>query len=125
MSTHVIIRRAVALLAAYLVALQGLLGVFMIFAHVAEAAAAPDFVICSSNGSPQGDHNGLPTPHNNLCFAFCTALGNGATGPLIDQPRLQTPSHDVGQSILFPIKIGTTARALGASAYRSRAPPLV
>jgi hypothetical protein len=64
-------RAAVALIAAYAIALQALLSV----AGPAVAAPVSDGILCSDD--PAGQH---PVPHDKSCATACAALGPAAGG---------------------------------------------
>lgn len=69
--------RAVALIAAYAVAMQALLSAFV--PVVPAVLADPLAVLCSRDA---GDGSGYPAQHDLPCAAVCAALGHGVAGPL-------------------------------------------
>ena len=105
--------RAIALIAAYAVALQGLL---VAFGPV--AAALPSGVLCSGQ---MMDGPAEPAGHEPSCASACTMLG-GMTAPLppdlaVAAP-LAMPGHDLSLSAAPPI-------APQRGPQTARAPPLV
>ena len=71
--------RAVALIAAYAVAMQALLSAFLpVFSAT---SAAPFAVLCSHDGAG-ADGSGQPLQHDLPCTAMCAALAHGVAGPL-------------------------------------------
>lgn len=71
-------RRTVALIAAYAVALHGLL---LAFVPAAPAALGPLAVLCAHDSA--GDPGqGQPSPHDLPCAALCAALSHGVAGPV-------------------------------------------
>lgn len=71
------LRRTLALVAAYAVALQAL---FLTVVPLAPAVPADSFAaLCSRDGV---DGTGQPANHELPCATMCAALGHGVTGPL-------------------------------------------
>jgi hypothetical protein len=71
-------RRTIALVAAYAVALQALLLVFVPLAPT--ALAGPFAILCSQHDAADGP--GQPAKHDPPCAALCAAMGQGVSGPL-------------------------------------------
>jgi hypothetical protein len=69
--------RAVALVSAYAVALQGLLTAFVPVAFA--NPAAPLAILCSHGGA---DGQPQPVRHDLPCASLCAALGHGVAGPV-------------------------------------------
>jgi hypothetical protein len=73
--------QAVALIAAYAMALQILLSAFLPATPV--ALAAPLTVLCTYDS---GGNSGHPVQHDLPCAALCAALAHGIAGPLPPDP---------------------------------------
>jgi hypothetical protein len=73
-------RLSVALVAAYALALHGLLSAFIPLPP--SGLAGPAAVLCSYDN---GDGSGAPQHHGPSCVGICTALGDGAAGALPSQ----------------------------------------
>jgi|SRR5579883_679306 len=114
-------RRAVALGAAYLVALAGVLAAFGAARVAAEAAAAPAGIVCHTTlpGEPapapdQGtSHSCLDT-----CCLGCLSLGVGLTPPgaTISRPEGVAAAQ-------LPLRTVDFAAPCTSKSHRSRAPP--
>ena len=70
-------RPAIALVAAYAVALQTLLAAFVPAAPA--LPAGPSAVLCSHDAA---DGTGRPAQHDLPCAALCAAMGQGIAGPV-------------------------------------------
>jgi hypothetical protein len=110
--------RAVALIAAYAVALQALLSSFM-----PAAPAIPDIAfagLCLRGGS---DGSGQPARHDLPCAAICAALGHGVAGPLPPDivVAVAAPKAIVA---LTPVDGWVTPRLAVRGPQAPRAPPL-
>ena len=70
-------RRTIALVAAYAVALQALL---LMFVPMAPAGPIGAFAVLCSHDSADG--TGQPAQHDLPCAALCAALGHGVSGSL-------------------------------------------
>ncbi|MEX2034366.1 MAG: hypothetical protein WEA28_04155 [Xanthobacteraceae bacterium] len=110
--------RAVALIAAYAVAMQALLSSFM-----PAAPAIPDIAfaaLCLRDGS---DGSGHPARHDLPCAAICAALGHGLAGPL---PPDIVVAFSAPQAIvaLTPVDGWVTPRLAIRGPQAARAPPL-
>jgi hypothetical protein len=105
--------RAIALIAAYAVALQGLLA-----AYVPVAAALPSAVLCSGQ---MMDGPAEPAGHEPSCASACAMLG-GITGPLppdvVVAAALASPGHELSLSAAALV-------AVQRGPQTARAPPLV
>jgi hypothetical protein len=77
MDSALLRRRTIALLAAYAVALHGLL---LSFAPVGLALIPPSLAALCSHDS--GDGTGPPAGHDVPCASLCTALEHGIAGPV-------------------------------------------
>ena len=110
-------RRAVALVAAYAVALQTLLAAFvpMSFAVPADAFAA----LCSHDANDPGQ----PAQHNPPCAAMCAAMGQGIAGPL---PTAIALSVAVPSSMaaLIPASGWVPPQIAVTNSHAPRGPPL-
>lgn len=71
------LRRTIALVAAYAVALQA---IFLAVVPLAPAVPAASFAAFCSHDDADG--TGQPANHDLPCAAMCAALGHGVTGPL-------------------------------------------
>src|SRR5882757_7851690 len=110
-------RRAVALVAAYAVALQML---FAAFVPLSLATTADGFaVLCShdANGS------GPPAQHDLPCAAMCAAMGQGFAAPL---PAAMAVSVEAPQPIaaLVPASDWVPPRIAVSDSHAPRGPPL-
>ena len=88
--------RAVALIAAYAVAMQAMLSAALPTVAIADPLA----VLCAHDGT--GD-KGAPAGHDRPCAAICAAIGHGVAGAPLPQvfavmASLQTPVGLVVQS---------------------------
>jgi hypothetical protein len=105
--------RAIALITAYAVALQGLLAAF-----VPVAAALPSGMLCSGQVM---DGPAEPAGHEPSCASSCAMLG-GIAGPLppdlVVAVQLASPAHDLSWSAAPPV-------APQRGRQTARAPPLV
>lgn len=75
--------QAVALIAAYAMALQMLLSAFLPATPV--ALAAPVALLCTSDS---GGNSGHPVQHDLPCAALCAAQAHGVAGPLPPGPAV-------------------------------------
>jgi hypothetical protein len=110
--------QAIALIAAYAVALQALLSSF-----VPAAPAVPDIglaALCLHDGS---DGSGQPGRHDLPCAAICAALGHGVAGSL---PPDIVVAVAAPQAIvaLTPVDHWVTPRLAIRGPQAARAPPL-
>jgi hypothetical protein len=85
-------RRTIALIAAYALALQGLL--LALVPAVPISPAVPFAALCAHDGG-DGTGQGHPEPHDLPCAALCAALGHGVAGP--------TPSGLAGVAVIVQI----------------------
>jgi hypothetical protein len=114
-------QRLLALVAAYAIALAGLVAGFGAAEVAAMAAAQPDAVLCHSAAAerptPAPDENG-----GKLCIESCCigCLAMAATVP----PPIATPTapHAFGVALVLPTRF-VPVGGRGADAYRSRGPP--
>ncbi len=111
-------RPAVALIAAYAMALQALLTAFIPVSHAGQAA--PFAVLC---GHDAADGKGQPAQHDLPCAAICAAMGQGIAGPVppdvvvaIVVPHAVTAATPAIQWVPPPIVVTDT--------HAPRGPPL-
>jgi hypothetical protein len=110
--------RAVALIAAYAVAMQALLSSF-----VPAAPAIPDIAfaaLCLRDGS---DGSGHPARHDLPCAAICAALGHGLAGPLPPDIVVAVAAPQA-MVALTPVDGWVTPRLAIRGPQAARAPPL-
>jgi hypothetical protein len=105
--------RAIALIAAYAVALQGLLAAF-----VPVAVALPSAVLCSGQ---MMDGPAEPAGHEPSCASACAMLG-GMSGPLPPDVAIAAPLASPGHELSWSTA-GFIAAQRGPQI--ARAPPLV
>jgi hypothetical protein len=110
-------RTVAALVAAYAVALQGLLSAFVPMAAV---VPGPFAVICSHDG---GDGSGAPVHHDLPCAALCAAMAQGLSGPLPPTVAVATLAPQ-GVSSLAPVSDWVPPRIAFAHNHAPRGPPL-
>ena len=110
--------QAVALIAAYAVAMQALLSSFM-----PAAPAIPDIAfaaLCLRDGS---DGSGHPARHDLPCAAICAALGHGLAGPLPPDIVVAVAAPQA-MVALTPVDGWVTPRLAVRGPQAARAPPL-
>jgi len=116
-------RRAIALAAAYAIALSSLLASFGVARAAAEAAAVPGGIICHTVIAGQQ----VPSPAENngkmcadcCCVGCMMSLAAVPPAPAGAAPLRQTSSHRVVPSVIAVLTAGREAKS-----HRSRAPPL-
>ena len=110
-------RRAVALVAAYAVALQTLLAAFVPIVLAAPADA------CAVQCVHEADGSGQPAQHDLPCAAMCAAMGQGITGAL---PTGMAVSVAVSSSIaaLNPASDWVPPPIAATDSHAPRGPPL-
>jgi hypothetical protein len=110
-------RRAVALVAAYAVALQTLLAAFV---PVALAVPADSFAVLCSHDA---DSPSRPLQHEPPCAAMCAAMGQDIAGPL---PTAMAASVAVPSSIgaLIPASDWVPPPIAATDSHAPRGPPL-
>lgn len=110
--------RAVALIAAYAVAMQALLSSFLPAAH-----AIPDvaFAVLCLHDRPDG--SGQPVRHDLPCAAICAAAGCGVAGPL---PPDIVVAFSAPQAMVALTRVDgwVTPRLAIRGPQAARAPPL-
>lgn len=123
MTTVQVRRRAVALVAAYAIALNALLS---LSADVKPTAAdALHRVVCTTDAATRDGGTGTPDQHGGHCIAICAAMagacGDGAAG------RVGTVAAGlpVGRNLPAFDAPDTIRQAVVAGGYRPRAPPRV
>jgi hypothetical protein len=118
MQSRALRRQAVALIAAYGVALQALLSAFAL--AMPQTMAAPFASFCVQNSSGGASH---PLPHEPFCAAVCAALGHGVAGPLPSATVVATSAtQDAGA--LQPTNRWVPPRIAIAGPQPARGPPL-
>jgi len=78
-------RRTVALIAAYALALQGLL---LAFVPAGPVSLAGPFAALCAHDSGDGGGQDQPSQHDSPCAALCAAMGQGIAGPLPPAPAV-------------------------------------
>ena len=111
-------RPAVALIAAYAVALQMLLAAFV---PVSLAVPAGAFAgLCSHDA----DGSGPPAQHHQPCVAMCAAIGQGVAGPLpVAMAISLTGPHTI--AALTPASDWVPPQIAATDNHAPRGPPLV
>lgn len=109
--------RAVALVAAYAVALQGLLTAFVPVAFA--NPAAPLAILCSLDGA---DGQPQPVRHDLPCASLCAALGHGVAGPMPLGVVFTTAASRTLKT-LEPVETWVTPRLAFRVPQSPRAPP--
>jgi hypothetical protein len=118
-----LLRRIVAITAAYAVALHGLLALSVIAAHIPGVTDGPGFALCASAGLGAGDDGGLPGKDQAHCLQLCLAAANAAgcdpddRGCLTAVVSVQASLSMVSADWALPPAAPTTG------ANRPRAPP--
>ena len=110
--------RAVALIAAYAVAMQALLSSFLpVVPAIPDAALA---LLCLHDGP---DGSGQPVRHDLPCAAICAAAGCGVAGPLPPDIVVAFAAPQV-MVALTPVDGWVTPRLAIRGPQAARAPPL-
>jgi hypothetical protein len=110
-------RRALALIAAYAVALQMLLSAFVTVQPA--ALAGPFAFICRHNS----DGTGQPAQHELPCAAICAALGHGIASPLPPTVTVAVAqTHAI--ATLAPLAAWAPPRLAVRTPQAPRGPPL-
>jgi len=112
-------RQTIALIAAYAVALQGLL---LSFVPLAPAALTGPFAILCSHDAVDGP--GQPAKHDLPCAALCAALGYGVTGPLPPAVTTLAAEFRMFQAVV-PTSPWTPPRIARTEPHAARGPPIV
>jgi hypothetical protein len=116
-------RAAIALIAAYALALQPLLASFASLAHAANAAPG-QWVICS-HIAPGGDRGHAPADHGRHC-PCCTGGACCVGGFHADLPRpVFAPLLTAAPAAIIVIAFMAMPRERPGEQYRQRAPPAV
>ena len=110
--------QAVALIAAYAVALQALLSSFLPVVPAIPGTALA--VLCSHDGA---DGSGQPARHDRPCAAICAALGHGVAGPLPPDIVVAVAAPQA-MVALSPVDGWVTPRLTIRGPQAARAPPL-
>jgi len=110
--------RAIAIVAAYAVALHALL---LAFVPMAAPLAGPFAILCSHDNA---DGTGQPAQHDLPCAALCAALGQGVSGPL--PPDVAPVVAELGQSVaVAPVVRWALPSIARTNPHAPRGPPLV
>ena len=119
-----LIRRSVALVAAYALALQALLLAAIPAVPAAQAIlyqAASYGVLCAQGAA---DPSHPPPAHEQTCAAMCAVLAHGTTGPLPPDFAAAIVAPAVGDSTLMPRHDPAEPRLAAWIAPPPRGPPL-
>jgi hypothetical protein len=96
--------RTIALIAAYALALQGLLLAFVPAGPV--SVAGPFATLCVHNSGGGGGQD-QPAQHDGPCAALCAAMGHGVAGPL---PPAATAVAAMVREALPPVPVDDWVR---------------
>ena len=124
MNTRTLLRRTLALIAAYAIALQALLPFFLGPGN-ADAAFAQTFVTCSSGTEASGVAL-PPAGHESSCphGAACVMPGCGAAAPLPSHGSLAGMALAVAAPAICPLRFTEVPPLIGRGPQAPRAPPL-
>jgi hypothetical protein len=116
-------QRAIALAAAYAIALSGLLASFGSARAAAEAAAVPGGIICHT--VILGQQAPSPAENNGKMSADCCCVGcMMPLAALPPAPASTAPLRQASRYRVAPFVIAALAGGREAKSHRSRAPPL-
>jgi hypothetical protein len=115
------LRRIIAISAAYAVALQGLLALSVIAAHIAGAADHPAFALCAGAGFAD-DHGGRPGKDQAHCLELCLAAANAAGCDPDGRGGLKGVASLHTRAASFPV-LALPLAVAASVAHRPRAPP--
>jgi hypothetical protein len=123
MCRSVICRNAVALVAAYAIALGALLSASAVVKRQAAEAGTWHRIVCTSDRSTADGGNGTPEPHSANCLAICAALASGCGDSAGDRGAAVASARPDARFSSVSVADDGIGKPVTIGAYRSRAPP--
>jgi hypothetical protein len=114
-------QRVIALAAAYVIALSGLIASFTVASAVAGDIANPTGVICHNEGA--GQQAPSPADHDKLCVDCCTTGCMMLMAALPPPPAIAAAYVPSARTVDHPLTRAVLVNAPQTRSHRSRAPP--